>query len=217
MDDLIYINIGKEEPMAFEIRRSLLSDASPVFRRMIENVNFLEGATGVLQFPEDEVDSWRRLLVWLKSVRSRTSRFQLVPNNATTAITLIVMADKYEIEELHQVVVGALRESVGGVDQELLEFAFQNTAPKNTVRNLLIRRLMHDGSMTLSMRAKNRESPANFCQRLQHFIISTRPLILTRPFRAIITSVITSEQRRREGLKPDDLVIFRKLVKSSKD
>jgi hypothetical protein len=69
INNSVYINVGKEGSRSFTIKKSILSDASPVFRRMIENEGFTEAATGVLNFPDDDPALFCRSLSWLKSAR----------------------------------------------------------------------------------------------------------------------------------------------------
>jgi hypothetical protein len=208
MDNSIRIKVGRKKSRTFEVKKSLLSDASPVLRRMMENANFVEAATGVLTFPEDDPEIWSRFLEFLQSSYGSCDSLQLRWDNNTAAITLRVFADKYNIARLENLAIMDLRYSHGGVDEGLFDFAFQNARPLNPVRNLLIRRLLEGGSMSISVNdlahRDHAESPAAVCQRLEARIISTRPSI--RPRSVVVWP---------EMPKPDEREICR-LLKQGK-
>ncbi|KJX99895.1 hypothetical protein TI39_contig348g00009 [Zymoseptoria brevis] len=58
----VYVGDCTEHP--FHVQQQLLEALSEVFENALKRDTFAEGITGVLRFPEDEMDVWEVFLYW---------------------------------------------------------------------------------------------------------------------------------------------------------
>jgi hypothetical protein len=167
---------------------------------MIENKTYLEGSTGIVKFPEDDEDAWRPFLAWLTTPYDEDFCTDMICQDTTKAMELIVFADKYNVQGLHQIAIRHLENTVGTLDHSLLEMAFTRTSLNNPVRDLLVKRLVEDRSFDLDECNKwDHLSCTGFHHTLQkHTLVRRESIYACRKRRK--SQLGARQQYRRRGM-----------------
>ncbi|KAF7187489.1 hypothetical protein HII31_11113 [Pseudocercospora fuligena] len=95
-DRLIKLTIGDSEKAPVYVQQKLLESVAPWFENALKRDTFVEGETGSLSFPEDDVEAWKVLVCW---TMKRISSVDILDPDAgpELAAKCWVLGDKYDI------------------------------------------------------------------------------------------------------------------------
>ena len=148
-DRIIHIFVGTgDDAERFSIQQVLLESISEYFVNAMKNEHLgNESESGVLRFPEDNLEAWQVLLCWV--VGRRFPR-KAMAGEQELAVSCWVLGDKYGIVEFQDEAMLSLLKTIDTfqAERETIAMAFRGTPPGSKLRLLMTEEMLYNLSAT---------------------------------------------------------------------
>ncbi|KAK5132407.1 hypothetical protein LTR08_009090 [Meristemomyces frigidus] len=144
-DRLIRVFIGTgDDAKAFSIQQVLLENISEYFVKSIKHDNLgKEKDSGILRFPDDDIEAWKVLLFWL--MRREFPR-KAMTGKEELAVSCWVLGDRYGISRFQDEAMLSLLKTMdtAWLGREAIISAFKGTPPGSMLRRAVAEEVVNN-------------------------------------------------------------------------
>jgi len=148
---MIHIHIGvADDPNPYVVPKEVLCRHIQYFRSAL-SLNFIEGQTGVLRFPEDNKEAWSLLLYYIFQDRVQPWDGDIIKVKYDTYVLTLVHAyelgDKYSVGRFQNKIMDCMLQDFGGMkllcDAEFWISKFRITGKGHPLRKFFLQEIVN--------------------------------------------------------------------------